>query len=66
MPLDAAPATPRKHATPSRSSQVVRSSKWSAYATYAATARQPSQWIMSEGWLTSLDNFRPWLIREAA
>ena len=35
--------------SPSRSSQVVRSSNWSAYATYVATARQPSHVIMSGG-----------------
>jgi hypothetical protein len=39
--------------------------QWSADAAYA-TARQPSQWITSEGWLAALDDFRNWLIREAA
>lgn len=32
---------------------------------FAATARHPSHLIMSEGWLTSLDDFRNWLIRQA-
>jgi hypothetical protein len=32
----------------------------------AASARQPSHSIMSEGWLAALDDFRNWLIREAA
>ncbi len=33
---------------------------------FGATVRQPSHWITSEGWLTAVDDFRNWLVREAA
>jgi hypothetical protein len=51
---------------PSRSSGVVGGEVGVRLRPFGPTAGHPSHLIMSEGWLAALDDFRNWLVREAA